>query len=150
MEQFKRSKVSPYLEDKLVFIGQFCCYESGKEIAEKLMGIQISDTSINRINSKMGEQASEWIEAEDPKAQMILDFYHGMENIGKLVKLCIKGNKEKKDWMEKTGKILKEYGIKKARERVERLVIKTKPQIEQKQKLDTYIDRTKTLYTEST
>ncbi len=65
MEQFKSSKVSPYLEDKLVFIGQFCCYESGEEIAEKLMGIQISDTSINGISSKMGDQASEWIEAED-------------------------------------------------------------------------------------
>ncbi len=72
---------------------------------------------------------------------MILDFYHSMENIGKLVKLWIKGNKEKKDWMEKTGKILKEEGIKKARERVEKLVIKTKPQIEQKQKLDTCLDR---------
>ncbi len=43
--------------------------------------------------------------------------------------------------MDKTGKILKEEGIKKARERVEKLVIKTKPQIEQKRKLDTYLDR---------
>ena len=82
-----------------------------------------------------------WIKSEYPKAQMILDFYHGMENIGKLVKLCIKENKEKKDWMERTGKILKEEGIKKARERIEELEIKTKPQIEQKQKLATYLDR---------
>ena len=36
-----------------------------------------------------------------------------MENIGKLVKLCIRDNKEKKDWMERTGKVLKEEGIKK-------------------------------------
>jgi len=82
-----------------------------------------------------------WVKSEYPKAQMILDFYHVMENIAKLLRMCIKDEKEKKTWMETTGKILKEQGIKKAREQIEELEIKTKAQIEQKQKLDTYLDR---------
>lgn len=80
-----------------------------------------------------------WIDAEYPQATQILDFYHAMEHIGSFVSL-IKSKDEKSQLLEELGHCLKEEGIEICWERIDKLDCRTKTQIEEKQKLKTYID----------
>jgi len=47
-------KLSPYLKEKLVYIGQLDCYERGSEIAEQLMNVSTNDTAIYRLTDQIG------------------------------------------------------------------------------------------------
>jgi len=47
-------KLSPYLKEKLVYIGQLDCYERGSEIAEQLMNVSTNDTAIYRLTDLVG------------------------------------------------------------------------------------------------
>lgn len=49
-------KLSPYLKEKLVYIGQLDCYERGSEIAEKLMNVSTNDTAIYRLTDFIGSE----------------------------------------------------------------------------------------------
>jgi hypothetical protein len=64
-EQIESAKVSPYLQGKLIFIGQFSCYDNGEEIANRLLEIKTNDTAIYRLTDAMGEQVGEWIDEQD-------------------------------------------------------------------------------------
>lgn len=82
-----------------------------------------------------------WIKSEYPESQMILDFFHSMENIAKLAKLCIKDEKKKTIWLEQMRKTLKEKGYEKAIELINELNINTKAKKKQKEKLMGYMRR---------
>lgn len=58
-------RVTPYLKEKLVYIGQLDSYEQGSEIADRLLGVNTSDTTINRITDSIGLISEEWLEEED-------------------------------------------------------------------------------------
>ena len=58
-------RVSPLLGEKLVYIGQLDSYEKGSEIAEKLLGLEVSDSKIYRLSTKVGARAVEWEGEED-------------------------------------------------------------------------------------
>ena len=58
-------KVSPYLGEKITYIGQLDTYEMGSEIAARLLHLQISDTRIFRMTDTVGEASEEWLEEED-------------------------------------------------------------------------------------
>ncbi|MGB4961053.1 MAG: UPF0236 family protein [Saprospiraceae bacterium] len=58
-------KTSPFLQEKLVYIGQLDCYERGSEIAELLLNITTNDTAIYRIKDKIGEQCNSLTEEEN-------------------------------------------------------------------------------------
>ncbi len=64
-EQIESAKVSPYLQGKLIFIGQFSCYDNGEEIANRLLEIKTNDTAIYRLTDTMGEEVGEWIDEQD-------------------------------------------------------------------------------------
>lgn len=57
-------RVSPLLGEKLVYIGQLDSYEKGSEIAEKLLGLEVSDSKIYRLTDGIGSRAVEWQEEE--------------------------------------------------------------------------------------
>ncbi len=65
IEQIESVKVSPYLEGKLVFIGQHSCYEDGASVANRLLEIETNDTAIYRLTDGMGQQARQWVDEED-------------------------------------------------------------------------------------
>mgnify|MGYP001800927992 CR=1 FL=1 len=56
IEGMSGSKISPYLSEQLVYIGQLDSYERGSEIAAQLMGVQTNDTAIYRLTDEVGEQ----------------------------------------------------------------------------------------------
>lgn len=80
-----------------------------------------------------------WIDAEYPQATQILDFYHAMEHIGAFVSL-VQSKAVKSQWLEELGHCLKNEGVQACWERIDKLECRTKTQIEEKQKLKTYID----------
>lgn len=57
-------KISSYLREKLVFIGQLDCYERGSELAEILMNVQTNDTAIYRLTDSVGQACEESLEDE--------------------------------------------------------------------------------------
>lgn len=57
--------ISPYLQEKLTYIGQFEVYSQGSELAECLLGLKISSSQIYRLTNYYGEAVeSELIEIE--------------------------------------------------------------------------------------
>lgn len=52
-------RMSPYLSERLVYIGQLDSYESGAEIASMLLGIQTNDTAIYRLTDRAGQALME-------------------------------------------------------------------------------------------
>lgn len=58
----KSNKHSPYLSEKLIYIGQSMCYENGSEAVRILLELQTNDTEIYRLTDGMGEQLSEEVE----------------------------------------------------------------------------------------
>ncbi len=61
-------KTSPYLEEKLVYIGQMSCYEQGSEISKMLLNIEVSDSTIYRLTDKVGLAISPVIDSEDTRS----------------------------------------------------------------------------------
>ena len=58
-------RVTPFLKEKLVYVGQLDSYEQGSEITKRLLGLEISDTTINRITDNLGLVCEEWLSEED-------------------------------------------------------------------------------------
>lgn len=65
-----------------------------------------------------------WIEAEYPKATQILDYYHAKEHLGTFANFYFRDKKERTQWIETTGDLLKKKGVK--------IVIKLIKQLEKK------------------
>lgn len=59
------SKTSPFLLEKLVYIGQLDTYEQGADIAFRLLGIETNNTAIYRLTDGFGEISSCWLEEKD-------------------------------------------------------------------------------------
>ena len=59
LRQQSGSRLSPYLQEKLVYIGQLDSYERGSEIAFVLMNVQTNDTAIYRLTDEVGAQCEE-------------------------------------------------------------------------------------------
>lgn len=59
LSQRSGCRLSPYLQEKLVYIGQMDSYERGSEIAFELMNVSTNDTAIYRLTDKIGEQCVE-------------------------------------------------------------------------------------------
>jgi len=66
-------KISPYLQEKLLYIGQMECYERGSEIARMLLNVNTNDTAIYRITDKIGEQSLAISEHENFRSPLQLD-----------------------------------------------------------------------------
>jgi len=64
------SKVTPYLQDLLVFIGQMESYELGSETAEKLLGLAINDTLIFRLTDRIGQLSDSWLKEDGLRKKM--------------------------------------------------------------------------------
>ena len=58
-------RVTPYLKEKLVYVGQLDSYEQGSEITKRLLNLKISDTTIHRIADSLGSDCGNWLEEED-------------------------------------------------------------------------------------
>jgi len=58
-------RVTPFLKEKLVYVGQLDSYEQSSEITKRLLGLQISDTTIHRITDSLGLECEEWLAEED-------------------------------------------------------------------------------------
>lgn len=54
-------KTSPYLQEKLIYIGQEMCYENGAQAVELLLNIKSNDTAIYRMTDKMGESLEDTV-----------------------------------------------------------------------------------------
>ena len=52
--------ISPYLQEKLVFLGQLEVYEQAAQVSQTLLGLSISSTQIYRSPITM-ERPSKWI-----------------------------------------------------------------------------------------
>ena len=83
-----------------------------------------------------------WIDTEYPEATQILDFYHGMENIGKYVSVGVAKSKIT-EYMERVGKILKQGGITEVLKMLDKIPIKSVLKEEKYQTLLTYINNNK-------
>ena len=59
----KANKITPYLQEKLIFIGQEMCYEDAAHIAEELLLIETNDTAIYRLTDKMGSKMEAIVES---------------------------------------------------------------------------------------
>ncbi|MFT6809356.1 MAG: hypothetical protein ACJA01_002593 [Saprospiraceae bacterium] len=84
------------------------------------------------------------MEAEYPNAIQILDFYDAMEHIGGYLKEVRRKKNEINKLMGKIGGILKEKGIESTMRYLENITRKTQKQIEQYEKLITYMSNNKT------
>jgi hypothetical protein len=73
-ETMKSKKHSPYLSEKLMYIGQSMCYKNGSEAARILLELETNDTEIYRLTDSMGDQLSEEVEQGE---------YHEIEDIDK-------------------------------------------------------------------
>lgn len=58
-------RVTPFLKEKLAYVGQLDSYEQGSEITKRLLGLEISDTTIHRIADNLGLECEEWLAEED-------------------------------------------------------------------------------------
>lgn len=58
------SSITPFLQEKLIYIGQLDCYGRGSEIAKKLMGVNINDTAIYRLTDEMGAHFEDLVDEE--------------------------------------------------------------------------------------
>jgi hypothetical protein len=47
-------QISPYMQEKMVYVAQMNCYEESAEILEKLLGIAVSTTQIQRVANTYG------------------------------------------------------------------------------------------------
>lgn len=61
-EQIGSNKVSPYMKEKLIYIGQMTCYEEAADVANRLMGITTNDTMIYRLTDQMGEDLKDEVD----------------------------------------------------------------------------------------
>lgn len=61
----KGAKHSPYLAEKLIYVGQKMCYENGSEAVNMLVDLEVNDTEIYRLTDSMGEQLEEEVESGD-------------------------------------------------------------------------------------
>jgi hypothetical protein len=58
-------RISPFLSEKIGYIGQLDTYEKGSEIAQQLLNVAVSDSKIYRLTDHLGEQAQPWLAEED-------------------------------------------------------------------------------------
>ena len=63
-------KISPFLLEKLVYIGQLDTYEQGADIASRLLGIQTNDTAIFRLTDGLGAECEAWLEEDDLRSSL--------------------------------------------------------------------------------
>ena len=84
-----------------------------------------------------------WITAEYPKAQQILDFYHALEHFGAFSKLTIPKQGQRKEWMEKVKDHLLTRGVDQIKTQIDIIDCKTKTQQEERRKLLVYLENNK-------
>lgn len=58
-------RVSPFLSQKVCYIGQLDTYEKGSQIAQQLLNLTVSDSKIYRLTDHLGEQAEQWLGEDD-------------------------------------------------------------------------------------
>jgi len=63
-------KISPFLLEKLAYIGQLDTYERGAEIALRLLGVDTNDTAIYRLTDSLGAESEAWLEEEDLRSSL--------------------------------------------------------------------------------
>jgi len=71
----KTTRHSPYLKEKLIYIGQSFCYENGSEAANILLELETNDTEIYRLTDGMGEQLNDQVDQGE---------YHDIESVENL------------------------------------------------------------------
>jgi len=241
--------MSPYLQDIAAYTGQSECYESSSELIEKLLGIQISDSTIHRVCQRWGDVSEKllteerteevdterlkvdevvyahcdggmlltrtdawkevkvgrvyrsaelmkaqenrgfikdswyvfhiggheefenkmseyldqyeklqerlifivdgakwinnWITAEYPKAQQILDYYHAIEHFSTFSKLSLSKDGQRQKWLEAIKEHLLKRGVAEITTKIDEIKCKTKRQQEAKRKLLVYIENNK-------
>lgn len=63
MPRVKGSRLSPYMREKTLYIGQEVSLENASEVLHHMLGVQISDTTIHREIECYGAKAEQWIES---------------------------------------------------------------------------------------
>ncbi len=70
---FSRGKngfqISPFLQEKMVYVGQLDCYDQSSELLRSLMNVEMSSCQIYRVTDTYGEKLR-----EDNSAQVVLDY----------------------------------------------------------------------------
>lgn len=62
--------ISPFLQEKMVYAGQFTNYQEGVSLLEKFYGISISQTQHFRLTNHYGELCTELMEKERPREEV--------------------------------------------------------------------------------
>jgi len=68
-----KERTSPYLNEKLVYIGHMECYERSSQMAEMLLGVSISDSTIYRLTDGIGKGIESVIDSPDTRKEISLE-----------------------------------------------------------------------------
>ncbi|MFT4566962.1 MAG: hypothetical protein ACI9FN_001924 [Saprospiraceae bacterium] len=55
-QDLAREKTSPFLNEKLVYLGHLECYDRSSQMAAILLGLEVSDSTIYRLTDKVGDK----------------------------------------------------------------------------------------------
>ena len=62
-------QISPYLQEKMVYVGQLDCYCQSSELLKELINIEMSNSQIYRVTDTYGEKL-----LEDHSDEIVLDY----------------------------------------------------------------------------
>ena len=146
---FKSSSILPQSTNRQwIRESQYVGHLGGHSIFEDLMS-QLIDEPYRKNNEGIvfvGDGARwqwSWVEAEYPNALQILDFYHAMEHLGKYISTVITKKDKASKVIKKVAGILKTKGVPTVMRYIENIPLSTKKQIEEYNKLSTYITNNK-------
>ncbi|MBK8055829.1 MAG: hypothetical protein IPK35_21775 [Saprospiraceae bacterium] len=63
-------KMSPLLKDIVCYVGQSECYESSSEMLFKTLCIHIDNNKVHRLCTELGEECTNWLEADRTDAEL--------------------------------------------------------------------------------
>ena len=66
----KGFKLSPFLKERVLFLGQEVCLENASELIQEVIGVTVSDTTIHRVVAHYGDQAETIIQSSQPQTTL--------------------------------------------------------------------------------
>ena len=61
LPRIRGGKLSPFLRDKVLYLGQEVSLENASEVLHHLLGVEVSDSTFHRELECYGSMAEEWI-----------------------------------------------------------------------------------------
>ena len=66
-------RTSPFLNEKLVYLGHLECYERSSQMAKILLGVEVSDSTIYRLTDKVGDKIKVIIDSPTTREEIVLE-----------------------------------------------------------------------------